>query len=71
MDTITELRIRLLIGLIDLENQVAARETSRGDWTYDHARMVQDYANEITKLIEWTKDRDRVTFAGTTKLEKT
>lgn len=53
MDIRSELKCRLLLEYIRLENEAAALDLSRGgDWLSDHAEAVSEYGREIEEILE-------------------
>ena len=53
MNTSDELKVRKLIELCKMENNLAEHEDHHGDgWLYDHAQSIREYAAEIDALIE-------------------
>lgn len=52
MDVQSELRIRLLLEYMRIENEAAALDLARGgDWLSDHASVIADYGNEIEDIL--------------------
>lgn len=68
MDLKTELRIRELLELIRMENNLAEKETQFGDgWLYDHAGVIHEYHKEISDLLnpaQSTKQEELCTKSG-------
>lgn len=53
MDVESEIRCRLLLEYIRLENESAALDLSRGgDWLSDHAGAVAEYGKEIEEILD-------------------
>jgi hypothetical protein len=52
MDIQSEIRCRLLLEYIRLENEAAAMETSRGGWLSAHDDAISDYGKMIEEILE-------------------
>jgi len=49
----SELRIRLLLEYIRLENEGAALDLARGgNWLSDHGAAISEYGKEIEEILE-------------------
>ena len=52
MKTETELQIRKLLQLMEMENNLARREVECGDgWLYDHAQTIREYVAMVDALL--------------------